>query len=91
MLVKFIKKQYTIYLIHKDQGILDKIKSNPKPKNIKIDLNLDWLESAFLCLDQPIVIKVIAIILVSGCSNEVNLAVFSMFPKSAKPLGKNKI
>lgn len=54
-------------------------------------LNLDSLETAFLCLDQPIVISTIAIKLSKGCSNEVNRKAASFIcPKEANPNGETK-
>lgn len=45
----------------------------------------------FLCLDQPIVIRIIAIMLIIGCSNEVSLkAAFFISPKAEKPTGDRK-
>ena len=39
-----------------------------------MDLNFAVPVSPFLCLDQPMVINTIAIMLINGCSKEVNLA-----------------
>lgn len=56
-----------------------------------MDLNFEVLSAAFLCFDQPIVIKTIAIILIRGCSNEVNRkAAFFISPKAEKPNGDRK-
>lgn len=54
-------------------------------------LNFDSLVNNFLCLDQPIVIKAIAIILIKGCSSEVKrIALSDIFPKEVKPRGDTK-
>ena len=54
-------------------------------------LNLFLPSNAFLCLDQPIVMSIMAIILVNGCSNEVSRkAAFFMSPKADKPKGDRK-
>lgn len=54
-------------------------------------LNLDSLESAFLCLDHPIVINTIAIMFINGCSNEVNRNEASFIcPSEANPFGDTK-
>ena len=60
-------------------------------------LNLDSLVVNFLCFDQPIVIKVIAIILINGCSTAVNRKAefFITTPtpellKAEKPNGETK-
>ena len=51
-----------------------------------IDLNFNSLETAFLCLDHPIVINTIAIMFINGCSNEVNRKEASFIcPKDANP------
>ena len=56
-----------------------------------IDLNFNSLETAFLCLDQPIVIKTIAMILINGCSKEVNRSEASfIWPNAADPSGDTK-
>ncbi len=56
-----------------------------------IDLNLASLVVAFLCFDQPMVIRVMAIIFVNGCSKEVNLKAASFIcPKTAEPKGDTK-
>ena len=54
-------------------------------------LNLDSLVSNFLCFDHPIVINAIAMILISGCSNEVRrMALSLILPKEANPRGETK-
>ena len=64
---------------------------SPKVKNIPIFLNFPLLLSSFLCLDQPIVIKAIAIIFINGCSIEVSLKAASfIFPAESKPKGEIK-
>ena len=46
---------------------------------------------AFLCFDQPIVIKTIAKIFIIGCSNHVNLTSDSaIWPIEAEPSGETK-
>lgn len=44
---------------------------------IAIDLNFDLSVAAFLCLENPIVIKTTAIRFINGCSNAYNLNVLS--------------
>jgi hypothetical protein len=52
-------------------------------------LNFDLLVVSFLCFAQPTVIRTIAIIFVTGCSNEVNLSAASFIcPKEAIPNGE---
>ena len=64
---------------------------NPAPKKMAIDLNFASLVVAFLCLDQPIVINTIAMILTKGCSSEVKRkASFFICPKTAEPSGDRK-
>ena len=54
-------------------------------------LNFFLPSNAFLCLDQPIVMRIIAIILISGCSKEVSRkAAFFISPKADKPKGDRK-
>jgi hypothetical protein len=54
-------------------------------------LNFAPLVVAFLCLDQPIVINVMAKILINGCSKDVNLIAESLiFPSDALPNGETK-
>ena len=54
-------------------------------------LNFDSDVVNFLCFTHPMVIKVIAIILISGCSNEVNRKALSdICPREAKPRGETK-
>jgi hypothetical protein len=54
-------------------------------------LNFDADVVNFLCFAQPIVINAIAIILISGCSKEVNLsALLDICPREAKPSGETK-
>lgn len=54
-------------------------------------LNFDSVDIIFLCLDQPIVIKTIAMIFISGCSSEVRRnALSAICPKEAKPNGDTK-
>ena len=56
-----------------------------------IFLNLPLLLSSFLCFDHPIVISANAIILINGCSNEVNLKAASFIcPKDSNPSGETK-
>ena len=46
---------------------------------------------SFLCFDQPIVIKVIAIMLIKGCSSDVKRRAGSFIcPKTAFPKGETK-
>lgn len=54
-------------------------------------LNFAFASMAFLCFDHPIVIKTIPIILIKGCSIEVNLSILSLIcPNDAKPKGETK-
>ena len=56
-----------------------------------IFLNFPLLLSSFLCFDQPIVINTKAIILIKGCSKEVNrIAESFISPSIADPLGETK-
>ena len=47
-------------------------------------LNVAAASTAFLCLDHPIVIKAMAMMLRSGCSKEVNRAAHRKFPFGTK-------
>ena len=54
-------------------------------------LNFDSLVNNFLCLDQPIVIRTIAMILINGCSKDVRRnALSAICPNEAKPQGDTK-
>jgi hypothetical protein len=54
-------------------------------------LNFDSDVVNFLCFDQPIVIRVIAIMFINGCSIEVNLSALSdICPREEKPRGETK-
>lgn len=54
-------------------------------------LNLDADVTTFLCFVHPIVIKAIAIILIIGCSNDVNRnALSAICPSDANPKGDTK-
>jgi hypothetical protein len=53
-------------------------------------LNFDEVVS-FLCFDQPIVISVIAMYFIKGCSIEVNLSALSDICPREKNQAENKI
>ena len=54
-------------------------------------LNFASLVAAFLCFDQPTVIKIIAMIFIKGCSNHVNLTSDSAIcPIDAETSGETK-
>ena len=54
-------------------------------------LNFDSFVINFLCFDHPMVIKVIAIILINGCSNDVKRNILSdICPKELRPNGETK-
>ena len=56
-----------------------------------MQLNFALAVVAFLCFDQPIVIKTIAKIFIIGCSNHVNLTSDSaIWPIEAEPSGETK-
>lgn len=51
-------------------------------------LNFECESVSFLCFDHPIVINMMAMILISGCSKEVNRnSAFFICPKTAFPSG----
>ena len=58
---------------------------------MKMLLHFASLVVAFLCFNQPIVIKAMAIIFINGCSNHVNLTSDSAIcPIEAEPRGDTK-
>ena len=86
-----LKALLSVILIVISVILLLKINKRPIEYRNPRGLNFNSLVSAFLCLDQPIVISIIPIMFINGCSNEVNLNAASFInPKELEPNGETK-